>query len=206
MLDGLERDALAWLAGHRLAKTASVREEFYWNDAVRIDARLAPPDSRFLTVTLFCKNQRRFELRCLSARQQLGTPCPDALGALVFHAPKRDPDDYPRVLHLRDKTFGVSFDAPDDSWLAVGPRASWMRVYWYWFERDRQIALDVMLVGAVSDEAFDNLVAVLREGRDDRAETSGACRVAPAYTSWSIRRTGRPRMCSSSAATSLPTH
>ena len=43
VLDGLERDALAWLAGHRLAKTASVREEFYWNDAVRIDARLPPP-------------------------------------------------------------------------------------------------------------------------------------------------------------------
>jgi hypothetical protein len=166
ILDALERDAVAWLAGHRIAKTKSVREEFYWSNAVRIEARLAPPDSRFLTVTLFCKDGRRFELRCLSARQQLGTPCPDALGALVFHAPQRDPDDNPRVLHLRDKRFAVSFDAPDDSWLAVGPHANGGHVGWYWFEGDREIDVAVMQVGAVSDEAFDRLVDIIARGKD----------------------------------------
>ena len=156
--DGLERDALTWLTGHRVAKTASARER-YWGhyDAVRVEARLPPPDNRFLTLSLFCKNERRFEARCLSTRRPPNLPCRDALGALVFQERTQSPENFPRVLHLREKRFGLSFDAPDDAWLGVGPRQSIGYLSWYWYDGDRNIDLMVTPMGAMIDDVFANV-------------------------------------------------
>jgi hypothetical protein len=79
----------------------------------------------------------------------------------VFYDPKREPNELPRVLHLREKRFGVSFDAPDDSWLGIGPRKALNSVNWDWVNRDRRIELVVIAMGAapvtVSDLALDAL-------------------------------------------------
>ena len=132
MLAALEHDALDWLADHGLTSPPAERTRFRGNDAVRIEARTAPPDNRRLTLTLFCKGARRFELRCLSPVAAPATPCRHALPALAFDEPPDDPKDAVRVLHLRDEKLGIAFDAPDDSWLAIGPRVAGDWVEWRW--------------------------------------------------------------------------
>ena len=50
------------------------------------------------------------------------------------------------MLHLREPRFGIEFDAPDDSWLATGPRlrAGGAQLVWIWTRQARQIDLQVM--------------------------------------------------------------
>ena len=96
VLDGLERDALAWLAGHRLAKDGERARRILLE---RCGTHRRPPGAPGQPLldrdAVFAETSGDSSCGCLSARQQLGTPCPDALGALVFHAPKRDPDELP---------------------------------------------------------------------------------------------------------------
>ena len=65
-LDTAGRNATAWLAGHGVGNVAATRKDFWGNPAVRVDGRLAPPDGRSMTLTLFCKQEKLFEMRCLS--------------------------------------------------------------------------------------------------------------------------------------------
>ena len=84
----------------------------------------------------------------------------------MFHEPKRAPNENPRVLHLHDKRFGVAFDAPDDSWLAMGPYVRGGEVSWFWTFDHRNIDLTIVQVGAVPDSAFDRLVDIWAAQKD----------------------------------------
>lgn len=148
-LDDAEHSATRWLAGHGISKPKVLRKPFWGDDAVRIEARAAPADGRFLTMSLVCKFKKLFEVRCLSEQPPADLPCRDAFGALTFWEPKRGPDDYPRVIHVREKRFGFSFDAPDDTWLGFGPREVENDVSWNWYEGDRRIDLRVLVMEAV---------------------------------------------------------
>jgi hypothetical protein len=165
-LDTAGRNATAWLAGHGVGNAAATRKDFWGNPAVRVDARLAPPDGRFMTLTLFCKQEKLFEMRCLSPQSAANVPCVEALGGLMFHEPKRAPNENPRVLHLHDKRFGVAFDAPDDSWLAMGPYVRGGEVSWFWTFEHRNIDLTIVQVGAVPDSVFDRLVDIWAAQKD----------------------------------------
>lgn len=55
-------------------------------------------------------------------------------------------NELPRVLHLREPAVSLAFDAPDDSWLAVGPRlgrGGTQRV-WIWVKGERRIELQLL--------------------------------------------------------------
>jgi hypothetical protein len=90
--------------------------------SIRADAVVENP-KRFLTSSRFRRDKRQFEMRCLSPRYEPGFPCPDAFGDFWVHEPLKAPTEYERVLHLREPRFNLSFDAPDDSWLGVGPHS-----------------------------------------------------------------------------------
>jgi TPR repeat protein len=108
-----------------ITKIGAGRLEFFGANAVRVDGSAGEPPKRYVTQTLFHRGRLRFEVRCVAPTYQPGLPCRDAFGALVFHE-WPDPgqaSDVPRVLHLRDTRFGIAYDAPDDSWTAVGPRS-----------------------------------------------------------------------------------
>lgn len=151
------RNAKAWLAGHGVGNATSAPSDFWGTEAVRVDGRLAPPDGRHLTVMLLCKQDKLFEMRCLSPRSTSNIPCSDGFGALMVHEPKRAPNENARVLHLRDKRLGIAFDAPDDSWLVIGPNIRGGQVDWRWGYGERNIDLMVAQVGAISDETFDQM-------------------------------------------------
>ena len=59
--------------------------------------------------------------------------------------------DRPHLLHLRNTEFGISYDAPDDTWLAIGPRVAigGAQSIWIWNKGGRQIDVS----------AFDLLVS-----------------------------------------------
>ena len=173
-LDTAGRNATAWLAGHGVGNAAATRKDFWGNPAVRVDGRLAPPDGRSMTLTLFCKQEKLFEMRCLSPQSAANEPCVDALGWLMFHEPKRAPNENPRVLHLREKRFGVAFDAPDDSWLAMRPtiRGGEARLVVVRLRQPHHRSWWSCRSGAVPDSAFARLGRHLgrREGRDGHAD------------------------------------
>jgi hypothetical protein len=121
------------------------------------DAKGAPAHA---TVMIFYRNRRRFELRCFATHHESGTPCDNALQELVIDempdAP--EPTDRPHVLHLREDKYRIQFDAPDDSWLAIGPRigGGGKQIVWIWNKEGRQLdvqVLDLANVGTKIDEA-----------------------------------------------------
>jgi uncharacterized protein len=162
-LDELEGLATTWLSAHGLKRTASVRKDFLYNDAVRVDAVVERPAKRFVAVTLFRKDKRQFELRCVTQRYQPEWPCVDAFGALMLHEPMRPETEFGRVLHLRDPTLGLSFDAPDDAWLAFGPRLEDRVSTWVWVEGGRRIDLSAIDVTGQPPETFPVVSAAMAE-------------------------------------------
>jgi hypothetical protein len=160
ILDALEENATGWLATHGIGKSASTRGDFWGFDSVRVEGVVDGPAKRFVTLTLFCKDRRQFQLRCISDVKPVNVPCSAAFGALEIHEPIRDASEFLRVLHLRGERFGLSFDAPDDSWLGLGPREAWRHVDWIWLEGDRRIDLSVMVVDAAElpEAAFDQFL------------------------------------------------
>jgi hypothetical protein len=96
---------------------------------------------------------------CASERPQPAPPAqrPPARGATAaVPVPVQrtdltvDPPGKPRILHLRDARFGIEFDAPDDGWLAIGPRtvAGGAHVVWTWNDGERQIDLGALDLSA----------------------------------------------------------
>jgi hypothetical protein len=159
------RTAKGWLAGHGIADATVGPDDFWGNDSVRVAGRLAAPDARHVTVTVFCRQDKLFETRCLGPRSAGNAPCVDALAALTFHEPKRDPKENPRVLHLRDKRFGIAFDAPDDSWLGMGPYVRGGEISWFWSYDHRTIDLMVIQIGETPDSAFERFAEFMASGK-----------------------------------------
>jgi hypothetical protein len=155
----LEADAIEEMKSEGIRKTGAERVKMFDTDAVRVDG-VEEAEKAHVTEVAFYRNRRRFTLRCFAAGDSAWTPCESALRGLVIHevhdAP--EPGDRPRVLHLRDEERRLQFDAPDDSWLAVGPRTGGQghQVVWIWVKDGRQIDVQVMDLANVAsaiDEA-----------------------------------------------------
>jgi hypothetical protein len=155
-LDELEREATSWLPLHQLPKDATSRARIFSHDSVWIEARAEQPDAPFVTLILFKEGRRRFELRCLSSERPADVPCAGAFGSLEIHPPPPLQPELHRVLHLREPGVGFSFDAPDDHWIAFGPRfgAGGRQQFWHWFNADRgEIDFGIVELPAETDPA-----------------------------------------------------
>jgi TPR repeat protein len=187
----VELDMLAVGVTRELKRTLGVekvdvaRFSMFGADAVRLDAAVGVQPKLYFTVSYFYRGRRRFEVRCVASSYQPGLPCRDAFGELVFHDVSEvlRESDRPHLLHLRDARFGLSFDAPDDGWLAIGPRTGLQgrQSVWIWNKEGRQIdvaALDASANPAAPDQM--GMAAVMAEAfRKEGATTVvGASRFA----------------------------
>jgi hypothetical protein len=126
-------------------------------DAVEVLGTLG---ERHFSIRYLHGGHRRFEFRCSAPLDVSGWPCEPAFAAFEITDLVIDPPGKPRILHLRDARFGIQFDAPDDGWLAIGPRtaAGGAEVAWTWNDGARQIdlgALDLSAApGGPPDEAL----------------------------------------------------
>jgi hypothetical protein len=172
--DSAESYANSWMERMGIKKTGTSRLRVLGTDAIRVDGVLGEPRGAWTRVSLvmFYRNRRRFELRCLGTRLEAGTPCDDAVQGLVIDdmPDSPEPSDKPHVLHLREPKYRLQFDAPDDSWLAIGPRVGGggMQVVWIWQKEGRQVdvqVLDLAHLGDKIDEAMfvENMAAGERE-------------------------------------------
>jgi hypothetical protein len=111
-----------------------------------------------IAIRLGYAGRRRFEFRCLAASPDPQVSCDHAIASVrIVELPPEPRADAPRVLHLRDARFGIAFDAPDDSWLAIGPRigGGGAQVVWIWAKSGRQIdvqALDLSIAAYHPDQ------------------------------------------------------
>ncbi len=79
----------------------------------------------------------------------------------------------PRVLHLRSERFRFRFDAPDDSWLAIGPRTRGdAQFVWIWSDGRRQI--DVQALDLTMAPPNHPGEAIVAEKMADSLRTKGA--------------------------------
>lgn len=100
-----------------------------------------------LSIRMMRLGRRHFEVRCLGPLAQQDWACASAFKAFtISDPPKRPEPEGPRVLHLREPRLGVEFDAPDDSWLATGPRigGGGAQYVWFWIQAERQIDVHVL--------------------------------------------------------------
>jgi len=150
-LDLLEDGASKWMEASGIEKIGASRMDMFGSPAARIDGRERGPARRYVSVIAFWRENRRFEARCTTGTPQSDLPCRDAYGALIVHdlpAEEIRDTDRPHLLHLRNTEFGISYDAPDDTWLGIGPRVAigGAQSVWIWNKDGRQIdvyALDL---------------------------------------------------------------
>jgi hypothetical protein len=124
-LDAVEASTGDWIRSEgQESRTSRVR--VFGVDAVRVDGKLVEADAPTMHVTsvTFYRNRRRFELQCISSDEQPEMPCGAGFRELIIRDQLETPQpgDQPRVLHLREERYRLRFDAPDDTWLAIGPR------------------------------------------------------------------------------------
>jgi hypothetical protein len=119
------------------------------------------PTTNVTSVT-FYRNRRRFELQCISSEsdERSEMPCGAGFRELIIRDQPEIPQsgDKPRVLHLQEERYRLRFDAPDDTWLAVGPRTggSGKQLVWIWNSAGRQADVQVLDFAGLSknlDEA-----------------------------------------------------
>ena len=138
----LEEAAVSWMDSEGIRKTGSTRLKLFGTDAVRVDG-FEKEEPSYVTEVAFYRNRRRFTVRCFASSDPAWTRCARALDQLVIHDIRETPQpgDRPHVLHLRDEKHRIEFDAPDDTWLAVGPRTGGdgAQIIWIWFKDGRQI-------------------------------------------------------------------
>lgn len=114
-----------------------------------------------ISIRMMRLGRRHFEVRCLGLLAQPEWLCAPAFKAFsISEPPKPLEPAKPRVLHLRELELGLEFDAPDDSWLATGPRigGGGAQHVWIWRNADRQIDVHVLdfrgLPAEPSEELF----------------------------------------------------
>lgn len=180
VLAQLEDLGTAWFTQVGIASIRHVRARFLGNDVVRFEAVIDQPAKRFLSLLLFRKDRRLFQLRCLEAQYQPHAPCIAAFGALMIHEPRRGPADFARVVHLREPRFHLAFDAPDDVWLAFGPHTSERprATYWTWIDgTGGGIEVTVFELGGSPELTTEGLTAILNlsyAGRGDAVTTKAS--------------------------------
>jgi hypothetical protein len=160
------REALNRLGAHGIEAR---RLKMGRHDAVEVAGVLG---EQHFSIRYLYRGHRKFQFRCLATTDTSGWPCEPAFTSFEIADLMIDPPGKPRILHLRDARFGFAFDAPDDGWLAIGPRtaAGGAQVVWIWNDGERQIevgALDLSAApGEPPSEAFmaERMAANLRAG------------------------------------------
>jgi hypothetical protein len=145
-LDLLEDSASKWMEDSGIEKIGASRMSMFGSPAARIDGRERGPAGLYVSIVAFWHDNRRFEARCTTRTPQANLPCRDAYGALVVRdlpAEEIRDTDRPHPLHLRNTELGISYDAPDDTWLAIGPRVSMggTQSIWVWNKAGRRIEI-----------------------------------------------------------------
>ena len=109
-----------------------------------------------ISIRMLYRGYRKFEFRCFDLDSQSDWRCASALSAFrVEDLPEPETErDPPQVRHLRDARFGVAFDAPDDSWLSLGPHVAGggAQLVWTWGKSGRQIDIQVMDLEAMPSQ------------------------------------------------------
>jgi hypothetical protein len=125
-------------------------------------------------LTLAYRGNRKLELRCYSKQTEGNWPCEEAFAALdVIDQPESlKAEDFPHSLHLRDGRFGIEYDAPDDTWLAIGPRKGLdgAQLVWIWNKAGRQIDVWRLDVAALTGQAADESTIVAGLAENSRRE------------------------------------
>jgi hypothetical protein len=121
-----------------------------------------------IAIRILYRGHRRFEFRCRSRAEKSEWPCEPAFAGFRIADLREESteSDTPHVFRLRDARFGIAFDPPDDSWLAIGPRtgAGGAQQVWIWNKEGRQIdvqAFDLAAIPSRLDEAA--LVSMMAE-------------------------------------------
>jgi hypothetical protein len=116
-------------------------------DGLELEEASGTLDDLRVTVRVGYRGNRRFTFQCFEMLKGPKWSCAPAFASVQISDPPDPPPDQkrPRVLHLREERFGLSFDAPDDSWLAMGPRTGQRgrQVLWFWYKDGRQIDVQV---------------------------------------------------------------
>jgi hypothetical protein len=161
----LEREATKWFLFHGVSRSGSAQTKVIGLDALRVDGQIPLP-MRFVSATLFVKDRRRFELRCIAEQSPPEPTCRDVLAGLELHDSKPEAPDQGRVLHLRDAPHAVSFDAPAaGSWMAHDPRSARARdAMWIWTSGDRRIDLTVVQSASTSKAALEETIKAISDG------------------------------------------
>lgn len=140
--DNLEGRGIELLHSWRAEITGSRHVQMLGAEAVEVNGLL---DTERISVRLLNHGRRRFEFRCFGAADGSSWPCESAFSSFAIAELPESPAESqtPRILHLRDARFGLAFDAPDDSWLAIGPSTAMngAQVVWIWRNAGRQIDL-----------------------------------------------------------------
>jgi hypothetical protein len=140
---------------------------------IRVGGFLAAANQH-LDHTLAYRGNRKFEFLCYSTRSDGSWPCEGAFAALdvVDQSESRNAEDFPHLLHLRDGRFGIEYDAPDDTWLAVGPRngVNGAQLVWIWNKAGRQIDVSALDLAALRGQPADESTLVARMAESNRRE------------------------------------
>ena len=138
--DALERHGIELLLSLGARATSTRRRQMLGVQTVEVNGLV---DTTRVSLRLLYRGRRLFQFRCVGGTETTKWPCESAFAALVIaELPDSARDgNTPRVLHLRDVRFGLAFDAPDDSWLAIGPSTGMngAQAVWVWRNAGRQI-------------------------------------------------------------------
>jgi hypothetical protein len=169
--DGLEDYGKQFLREKGALILTSRRLKMAGHAAVEVSGVLG---EQAFSVRLLYRGRRRFEFRCVATAKGSGWPCESAYESFQIVDLQEQPSegDTPRVLHLRDSRFGIEFDPPDDSWLAVGPRtgAGGAQVVWIWRKGNRQVDVQAFDLSIVPGDAPDEAVFARKLAEGFRAK------------------------------------
>ena len=141
----LERSGAEALQAAHAELTSTQRVRMFGLETVQVTGDLG---KLRIAIRMLFRGYRKFEFRCIDLAAQRDWRCASALSDFRIEdlpepATEQDP---PQVRHLRNARFGVAFDAPDDSWLSLGPHAAYggTQLVWTWGKAGRQIDIQVM--------------------------------------------------------------
>ncbi|HEX2874407.1 MAG TPA: hypothetical protein VHP33_24300 [Polyangiaceae bacterium] len=158
--EALEAFGVGTLETQEFEHVGSRRIELFGHAGVEVLGTLG---SESVSIRMMRLDRRHFEVRCLGSLVQPEWACASAFkGFTISDPPKRPAPEGPRVLHLREPQLGVEFDAPDDSWLATGPRigVGGAQYVWIWKNAARQIDIHVLdFRGLPAEPSEDQMLA-----------------------------------------------
>ncbi|HEX2674956.1 MAG TPA: hypothetical protein VHM25_28965, partial [Polyangiaceae bacterium] len=164
--DALERDGAETLQEAHAKLISVERGQTFGAETVEVNGQQG---KLRISIRSFFVGYRKFEFRCFHLDEQ--SDCGPALSGFIINDLPEPPgeQDAPRVRHLRDARFGVAFDAPDDSWLSLGPflaRGGAQRV-WTWSKGSQKIDVQVMDLEAMPAQ-LDQATFAARMARSAR--------------------------------------